>query len=109
MAPLRAPGKGKRLGGRDPPLMSSLTTQGEDGELERPVLQMSGARVSVAPHLPFKCTVGMRPLPALGHGDPRGYYQDLLPAREDLGLSGLLASYPAAPPPALMLHWYLIP
>lgn len=72
MAPLRAPGKGKRLGGRNPRLTSSLTTQGEDRELERPVFADEGARVSEAPHIPLKRTVGVRPLPALGHGDPRG-------------------------------------
>lgn len=65
--------------------------------------------MSEVPHHPFQRTVGMRPLPALGRGDPRGYYQDPLPAREDPGLPGLLASCPAAPPPALMLHQYLIP
>ena len=64
MALLRAPGKGKRLGGRNPRLTPSLTTQGEDGELERPVFADEGARVSEAPHIPLKSTVGVRPLPA---------------------------------------------
>ena len=71
--PAGAPGNGRRSGGQGPAtqVLSHSTERGQGAGKAR--LQVRGARVSEVPHLPSQCTVGVRPLPALGCGDPRGY------------------------------------